>query len=84
MARAKRITLTSDELSAALLAEYELPELLPGDITPARLAAKSLHRSDYWRRILEAKAEAGEVIKLLCVNPITHHPTTAYRPKPKA
>lgn len=84
MARAKRITLTSDELVAALLAEYDLPELLPDDITAARLSAQSRHRHAYWLAILEARVTVGELVKVMCYNPATKRPVAAFRPKPKA
>ena len=81
---ARKITLTSDELMAALLAAYELPLLLDDDVTPARLSANSNHKADYWRTILDRKVKAGELVKVATINPVTKHATTAYRPAPGA
>ena len=78
------IPLSKESFAASLLAEYDLPPLLPDDITSARMAAQSIHRNHYWRRILEAKVDAGIMIRVKCVNPATRRQVTAYRPKPRA
>lgn len=83
MARAKRITLTSGELATALLAEYDLPELLPDDITAARLSAQSHHQPAYWLKVLEARVASGELIRVMRYNPATKRPVAAFLPKPK-
>ncbi len=76
--------LSKQSFTASLLAEYDLPELLPDDITAARLSAQSRHKHAYWLAVLEARAQAGEVVKVMCYNPATKRSVAAYRPKPKA
>ena len=75
-------TITTSQVVADLLAAYEIPPLLDGDITPARMAAQSRHKADYWRTRLDAKVDAGELVRVFVINPATNHRTTAYRPAP--
>ena len=76
--------LSKQSFAASLLAEYDLPELLPDDITAARLSAQSRHRHAYWLAVLEARVKTGELEKFMCYNPTTKRPVAAFRPKPKA
>ena len=75
--------LSKQSFVASLLAEFELPELLPDDITPQRMAAQGKHSIEYWRKKLSAKEKAGLVEIVMCRNPLTSKPVAAYRPKPK-
>lgn len=84
MARAKRITLTSDELVAALLAEYELPALLPNDITAQRMAERGTHSAEFWRSQLNKRVKREELVQVRCFNSDTRRPAVAYRPRRKA
>ena len=80
----KKTVITTSQVMADLLAEYDYLPLLPDDITAARLSAKSHHRHAYWITLLEARVKAGTLIKIMRYNPDTKRPITAYRPKAKA
>ena len=80
----KKTVITTSQVMADLLAEYDYPPLLPDDITADRMAARSIHNAEFWSRKLDDMVKRGELIKLKCINPDTHRPNNTYRPKAKA